>query len=80
MLMPEAYPALLDSRVFLGLVMLVYTIGPLGAFWMLYQVIRYERRVGKYVVIAFVPFVFIWYYLGRYRMRQGQEELPVAHR
>ena len=79
-LIPEAYPAALESGLFLGLLILVYTVGPLGSFWMLYQVIRYEKRIARYVVIAFVPYMFIWYYLGRYRMRQGQDQLPVAHR
>ena len=45
----------------------------LGAFWMLYQAIRYEKRVVRYVVLSFVPFLFVWYRLVRYPLRR---ELP----
>jgi hypothetical protein len=29
--------------------------GNLGAFWMMYQAVRYEKRVSRYVALAFVP-------------------------
>jgi len=28
--------------------------GNLGSFWMMYQAVRYERRVGRYVLLSFV--------------------------
>lgn len=37
----------------------------IGAFWMMYQAVRYERRVGRYVLLAFIPFMFVWYSLVR---------------
>jgi uncharacterized membrane protein YidH (DUF202 family) len=37
----------------------------IGAFWMIYQAIRHERRVGRYVLLAFIPFMFVWYSLVR---------------
>jgi hypothetical protein len=37
----------------------------LGGFWMMYQAVRHEKQIGKYVVLAFVPFVFVWYSLVR---------------
>jgi len=36
---------------------------------MLYQSIRYEKQVGRYVLLSFVPFMFVWYRLVRYRLR-----------
>jgi hypothetical protein len=40
---------------------------PLGGFWMIYRAIRYERRPVRYVVLAFVPLSFLWYYVERVR-------------
>lgn len=48
-----------------------------GGFWMIYQAVRYERRVGRYVLLAFVPFMFVWYSLVRVPLRkelQGKSE------
>ena len=44
--------------------------GNLGGFWMMYQAVRYERRVGKYVALAFVPLMFVWYSLVRGPLRE----------
>ena len=46
-----------------------------GAFWMLYQAIRYEKRVARYVLLSFVPFMFIWYSLVRYPLRRDLPRL-----
>jgi hypothetical protein len=43
--------------------------GNFGALWMLYQAIRYEEQVGRYVLLSFIPFMFVWYRLVRYRLR-----------
>lgn len=42
----------------------------LGAFWMLYQAVRYERRVLRYALLAGVPFMFVWYSLVRVPLRK----------
>ena len=56
-----------------------YVAGPLiacilvsnaGSYWMLYQAVRYERRVGKYAFLSFVPFLFVWYFLVRVPLRK----------
>jgi hypothetical protein len=44
--------------------------GNVGSFWMMYQAVRYEKRVGKYVALAFIPFVFVWYSLVRVPLRE----------
>ena len=41
-----------------------------GSYWMLYQAVRYERRVGKYALLSFVPFLFVWYSLVRVPLRR----------
>jgi hypothetical protein len=48
-------------------------VANMGAYWMLYQSLRYEKRVGRYVLLSMVPFMFVWYLLVRYPLRQ---ELP----
>ena len=48
-------------------------VGNFGGFWMLYQAIRYERRVGRYVLLSFVPFMFVWYSLVRVPLRKEFE-------
>jgi hypothetical protein len=41
-----------------------------GGYWMLYQAVRYERRLGKYVLLSLVPFLFVWYSLVRIPLRR----------
>jgi hypothetical protein len=39
---------------------------PLGAFWMAYMAIRYEKDPWPMVLLGlFVPFAFLWYYFER---------------
>jgi len=42
----------------------------LGMFWMMYQAVRHERRVGRYALLAMVPFMFVWYSLVRVPLRK----------
>jgi hypothetical protein len=39
----------------------------LGAFLMMYTAIRYERNPAPMILLAFVPFAFLWYYFERVR-------------
>jgi hypothetical protein len=50
----------------------------LGGFWMVYMVIRYEKSPGPMIVLAFVPFAFLWYYFERVRFCKhvSRETLP----
>lgn len=43
---------------------------------MIYQSIRYERKVLRYSLLSFVPFMFIWYRLVRYPLRRELPRLP----
>jgi hypothetical protein len=65
-----ARPALLKSNYVATILMVLILANNLGAFWMLYQAVRYEKRVLKYVVMAFMPFMFIWYALVRLPLRK----------
>ncbi len=66
-------PTVLRNFFFAAFLFTFLLIHNLGAFWMLYQAVRYEKRVGKYVLLSFVPFMFVWYSLVRYPLRR---ELP----
>jgi hypothetical protein len=61
---PENHPAVL---LLIGL----FGIAPLGAFWMMYMSIRYEKKPFPLLLLAsFVPFTFLWYYFERVRPRR----------
>ena len=62
-------PSLAHNSFFLLLLVLLVAIGNFGAFLMLYQSIRYEEHVGRYVLLSLVPFMFVWYRLTRYHLR-----------
>ena len=38
-----------------------------GAFWMLFTAIRNERSPVRIVLLAFLPYAFLWYYFERVR-------------
>ncbi len=48
----------------------------LGAMWLFYQVLRYEHRPGLYLLMALVPFSFVWYYFGRFKTRTSEPARP----
>jgi len=49
----------------------VFFMAPsVGAFWMLFMVIRNERKPLPLVLLAFIPYAFLWYYFERVRPRK----------
>ena len=46
------------------------TVAPIGAYWMLYQAIRYEEHPWPFIVLAFLPCSFFWYYFERVRNQE----------
>jgi hypothetical protein len=58
---PASHPLILFAFVAL------FAIPPLGAFWMMYVSIRHEKSPLPMVLLAFVPFTFVWYYFERVR-------------
>jgi hypothetical protein len=58
---PESHPLMLLAFVAL------FAVPPLGAFWMMYMSVRYEKKPLPMVLLAFIPFTFFWYYFERVR-------------
>lgn len=56
-----------SNPVMLFAVVALFVIPPLGAFWMMYMSIRYEKSPLPMVLLAFIPFTFLWYYFERVR-------------
>ncbi|MBI3664151.1 MAG: hypothetical protein HY234_14025 [Acidobacteria bacterium] len=75
-----AIPGLARNEVVLFLLFVLVSSAVLGVYWMLYQVIRFERKMVPLVIFAFVPFGFVWYYLERFRKREGKARVPLALR
>lgn len=59
-----------SNRLLLTLVVPVFVIPPFGAFWMMYSAARYEKHPLSMVLLAFVPYAFLWYYFDRVRPRR----------
>jgi hypothetical protein len=46
----------------------------IGFFWMIYRSLRYEEKPLPYILLALVPFMFVWYYVERSRTGSAQAE------
>ncbi len=61
----------LFQNIYIVVFLMCFTfIASIGGFWMIYQAVRYERRVEKYVLLSFIPFMFVWYSLVRLPLRR----------
>ena len=69
-----------NNRDFIGMVLSGQSLALLGGLWMIYQALRYEVRPARYCAAAILPFTFVWYYIERYRLREGLQRLPVSLR
>ena len=69
-------PRLSENLYFVLPLVLLHITSTFGSFWMLYQAVRYEKRVGRYVLLAFVPFLFVWYSMVRVPLRKEFQEKP----
>jgi hypothetical protein len=49
------------------LVVVVFAAPSFGAFWMLYVAIRHEKHPLPMMLLAFIPYTFLWYYFERVR-------------
>jgi NADH:ubiquinone oxidoreductase subunit 2 (subunit N) len=65
-LLSSSQPPVNNPVVMLCLVAL-FGIPPLGAFWMMYMAIRHEKNPAPVILLAFIPFAFLWYYFDRFR-------------
>jgi hypothetical protein len=57
------------------LVLVFFSMPAMGAFWMLYVAIRNERHPLPIVLLAFLPYTFLWYYSER--VRHGKHKTRV---
>jgi hypothetical protein len=69
-------PSLFESPYIATVIVIGILVQNLGALWMIYQSVRYERKVGRYALMAFVPFMFIWYSLVRVPLRDELNRDP----
>ena len=46
----------------------VFFIHPIGAWWLIYRVVRHEKRVFPFILLSCVPLGFVWYYFDRVRV------------
>ena len=60
---PESHPLIMGAFI------LLFAVPPVGAFWMMYACIRYEKKPFPVLLLAFVPFSFLWYYFERHRSK-----------
>ena len=51
--------------------------GPIGAYWMLYDCFRYEKKFWRHFAWAIIPYFFIWHYFERVRRRGPSERAPI---
>jgi hypothetical protein len=49
----------------------LFGLPSVGAFWMLYNVVRHEKHPLGYILLAFIPFTFLWYYFDRIKHRKS---------
>jgi len=64
-------PGVPHNPVLMFLIIVVFVVPPFGSFWMLYMSVRHERRPLPMVLLAFIPYTFLWYYFERVRLRRG---------
>ena len=57
------------NPLYLILLVLIFGVSPIGTFWMLYVVIRYEKQPLPYILLAFIPYYSLGYYVERVRGR-----------
>lgn len=46
-------------------VLVIILISNCGTIWMLYQLIRFEKKPRRYAPLALIPYSFYWYYYVR---------------
>lgn len=56
-----------NSPIFF-VIFVVFMIPPIGGLWMVYVSIRYETRPWPMILLALLPYSFVWYYFERYRL------------
>lgn len=47
-----------------------FGLSAVGGFWMLYMALRYEKHPLWFLLLALIPYTFLWYYFERVRPRR----------
>src|SRR5437899_10688032 len=71
-------PSLLENAYVALLLICFILVGNIRGFWMIYQAVRYERQVGNYFLLAFVPFMFDWYSFVRFTLLKQFQGSPIS--
>ena len=62
-------------------IVLILFISPnIGTLWMIYVAAKSEKKPLAYMLLAFIPFFFIFYYFDRYLGYRRRELMRVAER
>jgi hypothetical protein len=59
------FPVPVVSPVLLLPLIVFAQVAPFGGLWMTYQAIRYEEKPLLYILLAQLPYAFVWYYMSR---------------
>lgn len=55
------------SQVELFLAGMFFLVPNIGTIWMLYVAVRFEKHPLPFVLLAFIPYAFLWDYFERVR-------------
>lgn len=61
-----------------SMILIILAVNSLGMFGMLYVTIRHETRPLLFVLLAFIPYAFIWYFFDRVRKMRILTIIPFA--
>lgn len=67
-------PGIPGKAVFAVLYAAVCTVMAVGVFWMIYFAIRNEKCPWPMILLAFVPYAFLWYYFEQVRLGRRPKE------
>ncbi len=59
------------NPIVVSLIVAFFGAPSIGALWMLYMAIRYEKHPLGTILLAFLPYTFLWYYFERVRPRRA---------
>jgi len=60
-------PLFTKNPITLFLIVAVFLAANIGTIWMLYVSIRSEKHPFPFILLAFIPYAFLWYYFERVR-------------
>jgi hypothetical protein len=66
-----AMPGVPRNPFLMFIVVGVFGLPPIGAFWMLYVAVRYEKHPLPLVLLAMLSYTFLWCYFERIRPRKA---------